>query len=621
MALVIPDSIPSKASKGEKMLFRLLRDELPDDFFVYYEPITSGFYPDFIILSPSFGLLILEVKGWSVKQIHKADSFFFDIEQDGQLEHCQSPMRQAKGYLDTLLSKLKGYSILCQDDGDYQGKLVCPVGVGAVMTNITEAQARENHIYALLEKPQVCYKDELMTWQEIGERALIKRLEAMFTVRFKFADLEDDQINTIRGVIHPEAQVRQEPAKPSSVPEGKLVKPDAIILKTLDYRQEQLARSLNSGHRLFSGVAGSGKTLILLSRAKILAGGWTDTKVLILCYNMALASYWRSLIKEDYNLLYHRRIEVMHFHAWAKSVLGGLPNLNYFKGDDIYDYEMGTRLLNALQKIPSDDRWDAILIDEGHTFHPKWFECCTAALKDPEDGDLVIVSDRSQSIYRRPKFTWKSVGVKAQGRMRKLTQNYRNTEEILQLAWAMIRDLSSAEDDELEDETFPVVEPLAAVRHGKIPQLYIKQNRMDEINGVIDTIKKLVNEGYKPHEIAVIYRYNGKNERQSFEYLIETLDHIGVGVFWVNDNKHDYKSNYCSSHPGVRVVTCKSALGLEFKAVIIPWVQQFGVGEKAEARRELYVAMTRAQDVLYLFGSGYFDFLRELKMCDRLVVA
>ncbi len=136
MALTVPDSVPSKASSGEKGLFKILRDELPDDCYVWYEPNVKGLYPDFIILGPTLGLLILEVKGWSASQILRASDQHFEIEQpDGQIELQQSPLRQAKGYQDALMNKLKGYSILCQDDGDYQGKLAFPIGVGAIMTS------------------------------------------------------------------------------------------------------------------------------------------------------------------------------------------------------------------------------------------------------------------------------------------------------------------------------------------------------------------------------------------------------------------------------------------------------------------------------------------------------
>jgi hypothetical protein len=615
MALMVPDSAPSKASRGEKRLFKILRDELPDDHYVYYEPNIKGLFPDFIILGPTLGLLILEVKGWTSGQILRASHQTFEIQQtDEQIEHQQSPLRQGKGYLDALMNKLKGYSILCQDDGDYQGKLAFPIGVGVVMTNISEAIARDENIYSILEKPQTAYKDELLEWDGMGERALMKRLEEMFTVRFKFWGLEDDQLSTIKGIIHPEVVVKEEPATAESVPSGFVLKPDATIIKTLDNKQEQLARSIGSGHRLFCGVAGSGKTLTLLSRAKTLAGELFEKKVLILCFNITLAAYLRSLINEENNSLYQERIEVLHFHDWAKSLLGGLPNPRLFNGNDEYDEVVGDRLLESLNHIPVEQRWDAVLVDEGHTFHPNWFKCCAAALKDSENGDLFIVSDRSQSLYNRQKFSWKSVGIKAQGRVRKLNQNYRNTQEILSAAWELVQSSSVEEDD---DEAFPLVEPSAALRTGKRPTLQRCKNRKAEVENAIAQIQQLISEGYQPQDIAVIYRYLGRYEGEPFNLLTQQLDELGLGCYWVNQDK----KNYSSRHPGIRLITTKSALGLEFKAVMIIFVQQFGVGEEAEAKRELYVSMTRATDILCLFGSGRFPVLQELEESDGFDVA
>ena len=614
MALIVPDAVPSKASQGEKRVFKILRDELPDDCLVWYEPNVKGLYPDFIILSPTLGLLILEVKGWTAKQILRASDQFFEIQQnDSKIESQPSPLRQAKSYQDALIQKLKGYSILSQDDGDYQGKLAFPVGVGAILTNITEAQARDENIYPLLEKPQAVYRDELLDWDGIGERTLLKRLSDMFTVRFKFMALADDQISTIKGIIHPEVAIRSEPAKSTSVPEGIVLKPDATIIKTLDIKQEQLARSINSGHRLFCGVAGSGKTLILLSRAKALAHELFPKRILILCFNVTLAAYLRSLI-DDSDPLYQERITACHFHEWAKSILGRLPNPRLFEDGD-YDGEIGDRLLIALEELPLDQRWDAVFVDEAHTFAPSWFRCCVAALKSPEDGDLMIVSDGSQSLYQRQKFSWKSVGIKAQGRTRKLNQNYRNTQEILSAAWNVVQSLSTQDEDIDEDDVaFPIVEPRAALRTGQRPLLHLAANRQGEVESAIAQIQKLLIKGYESKDIAIIYRYKARYEQEPFDFLTEQLKQLGMGYYWVNQDKREYSNR----RPGVRIITAKSSLGLEFKAVLILWVQQFGVGNEAEGRRELYVSMTRAQEVLYLFGSGNFQVLQDLKNLEGL---
>jgi hypothetical protein len=62
MAQMLPEFIQAKASQGEKKLFAVLRDRLPDDFIVWYEPQVKGLHPDFIVLGPNFGLLVIEVR-------------------------------------------------------------------------------------------------------------------------------------------------------------------------------------------------------------------------------------------------------------------------------------------------------------------------------------------------------------------------------------------------------------------------------------------------------------------------------------------------------------------------------------------------------------------------------
>lgn len=622
MALMVPDSMPQKASAGEKRLYKILREELPDDCYVWYEPRVNGLMPDFIILGPTLGLLVLEVKGWSTNQIVSANNQFFEIKYEVErLERQPSPLRQGKGYLDALFDKLKQYPILTQPDGDYQGKLAFPIGVGAVMTNMTSVQAQDENIYPLLEQPQVAYRDELMEWDGIGERDMMRRLESMFTTRFKFLALTDDQISTIKGILHPEKVVKKTPASSKSVPNGVKLTPDSSVIVTLDIEQERIESDIREGHRLFYGVAGAGKTLILLSRAKQLANREQTSCILVLCFNIALAAHLRSLIHiESQNPAYIERIEVIHFNGWARTILGKLPNPKNVTGN--YDEVLGERLLEAIANLTLESMWDAILVDEAHTFSPSWFKCCVAALKDPENGDLMIVSDGSQSLYQRCNFTWRSVGVRARGRTKKLSKNYRNTEEILSAAWSVIQSFKVEESE--EDVTFPVIEPRSALRNGARPTLHIASSRTQEIEAVIAQIQKLHNSGYEPRDIAVIYRYQTKADAYLLEHLQQQLDDFGLGCYWVTKNTES-KLSYSNCQKGVRLITALSSLGLEFKAVLILWVQQYNYYDLEESvaalvRRQLYVAMTRAQDLLYLFASGNSQLISELKQAGTIDV-
>lgn len=630
MAQMIPDSEPVRASRGELLLYKVLRDRLPNNYIVWYEPIVKGLHPDFVILSPDFGLLVIEVKGWSAGQIEEANNNFFRIRQTKK-EHIysesqQSPLRQGKGYIDAVMDKLKGEPILAHHTGNYQGKLIFPAGFGAVMSNITTSQAHHHNIYTLLEQPQVAYRDELLEWEDYSDEELIQRLKAMFKVSFPFPALTNDQISTIKGILHPAIVIKKKPATLDSVPEGFELPPDSSVLVTLDIDQEKLARSMKDGHRLVSGVAGSGKTLILLSRAKAIANRLSGHRVLILCFNITLASHLRSLLHSDsQNPQYQERIEVLHFHAWAKDLLGSLPNPREFRSSDEYDKFLGERVLSHLRQLPLEQKWNSVLVDEAHTFSPDWFLCCVAALKDPQDGNLLIVSDGSQSLYKRRKFTWKSVGITATGqRSKKLHQNYRNTQKILMAAWSVVKPASGEVVIE-DDVTFPIVEPSAALRRGAKPVLHLADSKEGAVNALIERVRSLSESGYAPGDIAILYRWYREKDKVLFDEMIERLNDLGLRSYWITEND-DAKRNYSVTTPGIRVLTSLSSLGLEFKAILILWVEQFSdccnsdLEEASMARRQLYVSMTRAQDELHLFGSGGTKILKELQQSQSFEV-
>ena len=97
MAEMIPDRLPSSASAGEKKVFALLQ-QLPDEVIVYDEPVVAGRYPDFIVIIPSVGLLVIEAKGWYPNHILEANNFEVAISPRGQPEICKHPVRQARDY-------------------------------------------------------------------------------------------------------------------------------------------------------------------------------------------------------------------------------------------------------------------------------------------------------------------------------------------------------------------------------------------------------------------------------------------------------------------------------------------------------------------------------------------
>ncbi|MEO1744206.1 MAG: UvrD-helicase domain-containing protein [Cyanobacteria bacterium J06629_9] len=246
------------------------------------------------------------------------------------------------------------------------------------MSNITEAQAHTENLYGLSEKPAVAYRDELLSWQALTSDQLIQRLKAMFKVDFAFPPLTADVIDTVKGVLHPETAIKEVKIAPEDADEPLSVGATKIV--TVDIDIERLARSMKGGHRLLSGVAGSGKTQLLLSRAKILANRLLEQRILILCFNITLAAQLRSQLHEDArNPQYRERIEVMHFHDWAKTVMGYLPNPREFSNNEDYDQALGEHVLKILQASPPAQRWDSVLVDEAYLLSALVFVLCSRA--------------------------------------------------------------------------------------------------------------------------------------------------------------------------------------------------------------------------------------------------
>jgi superfamily I DNA and RNA helicase len=623
VCITIPATLPSKASRGEALLWDTLKDRLSDDFILYYEPEIDSLNPDFILVGKNFGVLILEVKGWTRGVIEAADRNFFTIRQrDNRIESQQSPLRQATGYRNALLDAVKKFDILTHSSGQYQGKAVFPIGIAAVMSNITYAQAQEIYIDGVLERERLIYRDELLDMAAMSDRELVSCLQQLCAVKFSMSSLTDDQMNTIRGILHPEVVIKRAPASRKSITAEQLLLPHSEILMCLDVEQERAARQLGNGHRILAGVAGSGKTCILLTRAKILANQLGPNRILVLCMNISLAGYLRSVLHGDkQNPQYVEKITVKHFNAWAKSILGRLPNPEVCRERGWnYDEHLAGLLMKKVESLAAEDKYDAILIDEAHTFDMNWFGCCVAALQDPENGDLLIATDGNQRLYQRKAFTWKGVGIKAVGRTRLFKHNYRNTAEILTAAWSIVQ-ATIAEGDEKDDTTFPIIEPNSALRKGTKPVLYQCPRGMAQIEGVVGQVQKLLGEGYAPGEIAIIYKRLASSDRSEFEQLLTLLKAQNIATYWITEN--DQSKNYDRRVPGVRITTALSSLGLEFKIVMILWLEQFEVYGKDAVieRRRLYVAMTRSQEQLYLYGYAYARLVQEIRGSDFFLVA
>ena len=622
MAKLIPtlNSSLSIMTGGEKRMAQSLDDNLEDDYTVWYD-VSVGpkqMRPDFIILHPHRGILVLEVKDWKLTTIQTANRKSFELLTEDGIMSVTNPIEQARKYVLAINQVLCSDRDLVQPVGKYQGQLICPYGYGAVLANITRKAFERSDLGDVLSEHLIICQDEIKPTQEIE---LQERLWNMYPYSFP-QSITPHQVDRIRWLMFPECRL---PSKQLSLfleqhpivvpdPDGDLdapVTPQEIptdLIQIFDLKQETLARSLGDGHRVIHGVAGSGKTMVLLYRCNYLAALNPDKPILVLCFNVSLAARLKEAILSQ-NL--NGTVNVQHFHDWCKYQLKSHNiRLPQFSDNYIADLENTVREAIASGRIPGK-QYSSILIDEGHDFEPEWFKMLTGTLD--ERDSLLLLYDDAQNLYghqqKRQKFSFKSVGIKAQGRTSVLKTNYRNTVEVLNLAYEFAKDVM--QPSESDDDDAPVlVQPLSAGRHGQPAQLLSCRSFDDEVKQAISIGQKLHSEGVPWNEIGILYRVKFMGEA-----IYAQFQAANVPIEWLN--KDAASRSYQPKLDSIKLMTMHSCKGLEFTTVIIPGLgylpNQYST--PADEARLLYVAMTRSTDRLILSyhqESGFVKLLQPL---------
>lgn len=587
---------------GEKRFARRLESHLEDDYLCWYEvPVGSRQrYPDFIVLHPARGLL-LEVKDWKLDTIRTIDRASVTLLTPVGLKTVSNPLEQVRQCTYQLLKKLETDSQLVNTDGRHKGKLAFPWGFGVVFTNITRAQFLAAQLQDVLPGHQVICKDEMT--EAADPEDFQQRLWNMFNVTFNGV-LTLPQIDRIRWHLFPEIRIGEGQAglfDDLEAEDGA----DALIpdlVRVMDMQQEQLARSLGSGHRVIHGVAGSGKTLILGYRCLHLAQV-TSKPILVVCFNITLAARLRGMMVEKG---INDRVHVYHFHDWCgeqvKRYHVSLPRTaDYLEA-------LVPAVIAATDKgqIPRG-QYGALMIDEGHDFEEEWLRLIVQMV-DPDEGSLLLLYDDAQSIYKRERamdFSLSSVGIQARGRTTILKLNYRNTDEILNFAYRFAREYLAPEDS--DEDHVPLVEPQAAGRHGPRPHLRVCASFDEEAAYIAHTLRRLNSEGQAWREMCVCCP-----SRALAKQLANRLAAAGIPVERLVEPKE--KQRFDPAADSVKLMTMHSSKGLEFSLVVIPATHTLGRDEARQAAdaKLLYVAMTRSMDKLLLTASAESGFAAQL---------
>ena len=592
-------------TSGERRFAERIEQKLDDDYLAWYDvPVgPKHAHPDFVVLHPRRGLLVLEMKDWRLDTIRNVSKQTWVIAPDGVPKTVANPLEQARHYAHQTIDALARDAQLVHAGGSRQGKVCFPWSYGVVLSNITRKQFDDGGFAAAIEPHRVICKDEMI--DAVEPEALQSRLWDMFPTMMRGV-LTLPQIDRVRWILFPEVRI-----SPQLGLFGSVGSEDALpdLMRVMDLQQEQLARSLGEGHRVIHGVAGSGKTLILGYRAEQLAQTASASKpILILCYNEPLAVKLEAVMAAKG---LGDRVLVRNFHRWCRQQLVAFGQ-TVPQGKGMFD-AMIENVIRGVERgqIPGG-QYQAILIDEGHDFQPAWLKLVTQMV-DPNTNSLLLLYDDAQSIYERGRskqFSFKSVGIQAQGRTTILRINYRNSKQILDTASRIASNLLQAEDT--GEDGVPRVHPVSCGKEGRAPLIIRLPSLRDEATKVADLLADAHRQGHGWGEMAVLCRHHHEIEMCGAALQRRRLP------YQLRKNS----GSYDPTADTIKVMTMHVSKGLEF-----PVVALVGVGgmpgpkeDESDEARLFYVAATRATQSLFITLSGDGAFASRLPQSARAFI-
>ena len=130
MATLIPSLGSARFdSRGELRLAERLKDFLEDTSYIWHNlPMgPRGRHPDFVIVHPSNGLLVLEVKDWRLDTLVGANKSEVELLTTRGVVKEISPFEQARRYMfDVMKGIQRDPALLFPPGHEFQGKAIVP---------------------------------------------------------------------------------------------------------------------------------------------------------------------------------------------------------------------------------------------------------------------------------------------------------------------------------------------------------------------------------------------------------------------------------------------------------------------------------------------------------------
>ena len=432
----------------------------------------------------------------------------------------------------------------------------------------------------------------------------------------------------------------------------------AVRAYRLDDWQINTINRIAKGNQLILACAGSGKSVLLVSRCFKLAALNPCERFLITCYNKNLADYYNWTIAQAG--FTDRNVRCSTFYSLCTELLrsNGIPLPRSGK-DSAYFDELFERAQRGLAQWRIKERFFGIFIDEIQIFKTEWYRFCFQLLvnKNADDHFFVISGDKAQDIknnIKHGKAPWQGSGreyPEYRGKTLSIQRNYRNSKPISDaidryIAVAQEQGRALGLDVAADPEAFLHGE---AYRPGNPPSIVelTEFSNAGETAAIASAVRRLIEErNLRETDIAVLlFNKKGSYTKHGWKDRYYNLE-AGIRSHFAEEGwetpafLYRGKSDGATygARRGVTVVSIEGALGLDFRGVVLAGLRPLGAHDKAgclsefqEASPEelpqkleayqkcvnlLYTACTRAKDELTVIlsapegASVYMDLLR-----------
>ncbi len=595
MAFMIPSSLKNQldTTAGERKLFTLLRNSLPDSCTVRYEVLLGErhYRPDYTLIDPSRGILVVEVKDWGSSTIAKATPDKFYVRYHGGAPTPQmNPRLKCEVYLRNVRESL----VAMQDLRAESGRLRVPLEYLVAFPNMSREEFRQYGYDRLLPVEHVLLEEEL----EHSGKAFRVRYDE--TLPGLDSSLTKGQLESIQKALFPDITIPTVFHHGFDSGDGTVVDAvSSVESYQLSLEQERIAKSLGEGPRLLRGIAGTGKTLIMLYRAKMMATNDEDLHILILCWNTSLANYMRQ-VYEMIDLQASGKVTIDNFSQFARRLVGRPPEAAGFE-KSLYRF-----------KPLESDKYDAIYVDEAQDFRREWIAFLYGKLLKgkPQERNLLVAADDAQRIYHGRDFRWSDLGIDMRGRSKILKTVYRNSARVWVFSAFLLKEKASYIRENPDRVRF-------SSKGGYDPQLVECASLQDQVERAVQIIKATLESGYVARNCLILYRHKKTNGFHVVDHLRDRLSADGIPNDWIAEDPgakrtFDWRSNT------VKISTVHSAKGMDSPIVIIVGAETFEE-ETIAGESEInlaYVALTRAREFLVMLHTGDGGVVPQLQQCQ-----